>query len=133
MAHYILIARINAGNGKFPFVNVQFSRNHRPIPIEEVTYYLRPSNSGKRTPIRIGKDLALAHTALVRLEGGQSFELPAAVQPDPKATVPSNVLRKTIQDNAHEYIERSRHLPAQPTKSSELHRSTSRLQSLPTC
>ncbi len=72
MAHYTLIARINAGNGKFPFVNVQFSRNHRPIPIEEATYYLRPSNSGKRTPIRIGKDLALAHTALVRLEGGQS-------------------------------------------------------------
>ncbi len=108
MAHYTLIARINAGNGKFPFVNVQFSRNHRPIPIEEATYYLRPSNSGKRTPIRIGKDLALAHTALVRLEGGQSFELPAAVQPDPKATVPSNVPRKTIQDTAHEYIERSR-------------------------
>jgi hypothetical protein len=34
MAHYTLIARINAGNGKFPFVNVQFSKNHRPIPIE---------------------------------------------------------------------------------------------------
>jgi len=27
MAHYTLIARINAGNGKFPFVNVQFSKN----------------------------------------------------------------------------------------------------------
>ena len=59
MAHYTLIARINAGNGKFPFVNVQFSRNHRPLPIEGATYYLRPSNGCKRTPIRIGKDLAV--------------------------------------------------------------------------
>ena len=25
--HYTLIARINAGDGKFPFVNVQFSKN----------------------------------------------------------------------------------------------------------
>jgi len=30
VAHYTLIARINAGNGKFPFVNAQFSKNHRP-------------------------------------------------------------------------------------------------------
>jgi len=108
MAHYTLIARINAGNGKFPFVNVQFSRNHRPIPIDGATYYLRPSNSGKRTPIRIGKDLALAQTALVRLEGGQSFELPATVEAKPRATVPSNIPRKTVLDAAHEYIERSR-------------------------
>jgi hypothetical protein len=50
MAQYTLIARINAGDGEFPFVNVQFSKNHRPIPIERATYYLRPSNSGKRTP-----------------------------------------------------------------------------------
>lgn len=108
MAHYTLIARINAGNGRFPFVNVQFSRNHRPVPIEGATYYLRPSNSGKRTPIRIGKDLAVAHTALVRLDCGQSFNLPTAVQPDPKATVPSTILRKTVKDAAQEYIERSR-------------------------
>ena len=39
MAHYTLIARINAGDGKFPFVNVQFSKNHRPIPIEGATYF----------------------------------------------------------------------------------------------
>jgi hypothetical protein len=58
MAHYTLIARINVGDGKFPFVNVQFSKNHRLIPIEGATYYLRPSNDCKRTPIRIGKDLA---------------------------------------------------------------------------
>jgi len=32
MAHYTLIARINAGNGRFPFVNVQFTKTHRPIP-----------------------------------------------------------------------------------------------------
>jgi hypothetical protein len=67
MAHYTLIARINAGDGKFPFVNVQFSKSHRPIPIEGATYYLRPSG-GKRTPIRIGKDLATAHSALLNVE-----------------------------------------------------------------
>jgi hypothetical protein len=27
MAHYTLIARINAGGGKFPFVNVQFTKH----------------------------------------------------------------------------------------------------------
>jgi hypothetical protein len=27
MAHYTLIARINTGDGRFPFVNVQFSKN----------------------------------------------------------------------------------------------------------
>ncbi len=27
MAHCTLIARINAGDGKFPFVSVQFSKN----------------------------------------------------------------------------------------------------------
>jgi len=55
MAHYTLIARINAGNGRFPFVNVQFTKTHRPIPIAGATYYLRRSG-GARTPIRIGKD-----------------------------------------------------------------------------
>ena len=80
MAHYTLIARINAGTGKFPFVNVQFSKNHRPIAIEGATYYLRPSNSGKRTPIRVGKDVAAAHTALIRVDYGQSLEQPIAAQ-----------------------------------------------------
>src|SRR3989442_14832982 len=51
MAHYTLIARINTGNGKFPFVNVQFSKNHRPIPMEGATYYLRPSG-GKPPPTK---------------------------------------------------------------------------------
>jgi len=37
MAHYTLIPRINAGDGTFPYVNVQFSKNHRPIPIEGAT------------------------------------------------------------------------------------------------
>ena len=32
MAHYTLIG-INAGNGRFPFVNVQFTKTHRPIPL----------------------------------------------------------------------------------------------------
>jgi len=49
MAHYTLIARINAGDGEFPYVNAQFSKNHRPIPIEGTTYYLRPgSRAGAR-------------------------------------------------------------------------------------
>src|SRR5882724_10277045 len=59
MAHYTLIARINAGGGKFPFVNVQFSKN-RPVRIEGATYYSRPRTSGKRTPIKIGKDVTMA-------------------------------------------------------------------------
>ena len=108
MAHYTLIARINAGDGKFPFVNVQFSKNHRPIPIEGATYYLRPSNGGKRTPIRIGKDLALAHTALIGMDYGQPFEAPTAVHADPPSTVPSTIARKTVGDAAREYIERSK-------------------------
>jgi hypothetical protein len=108
MAHYTLIARINAGNGKFPFVNVQFSKNHRPIPIEGATYYLRPSNSGKRTPIRVGKDVAAAHTALIRVDYGQSVEQPTAVQPDPTTPVPSTIPRTTVKDAAQEYIERSK-------------------------
>jgi len=31
MAHYSLIAGINARNGKFPFVNVQFTKGHRLV------------------------------------------------------------------------------------------------------
>jgi len=65
MANYTLIAPINASNGKFPFVSVQYSKNHRPIPIEGATCYLRPTSRGKRTPIRIGKGVAVAHTAMV--------------------------------------------------------------------
>ncbi len=38
MAHYTLIARIKSSDGKFPFINVQFSKNHRRIPIERATY-----------------------------------------------------------------------------------------------
>jgi hypothetical protein len=76
MAHYTLIARVNAADGKFPFVNVQFSKNHRPIPIERAAYYyLRQSSSGKHTPIKIGKDVAVAHTALIRMEDGQPLFL----------------------------------------------------------
>jgi hypothetical protein len=60
MAHYTLIARTNTGDGRFPFVNVQFSKNHRPTAIEGATYYLRPSSGGKSTPIKIGKDVGAA-------------------------------------------------------------------------
>lgn len=73
MGNYTLIARINAGNGKFPFVNVQFSKNHRLVPIEGATYYFRPTSGDKRTPIKIGKDVSLAHTALIRREDETVF------------------------------------------------------------
>jgi hypothetical protein len=67
MARYTLVARID---GKFPFDKVQFSKNHRPIPIEGTTYYLRLSSCGKRTPIKIGKDVGVAYTALIQMEDG---------------------------------------------------------------
>ena len=38
----------NAGGGKFPFFNVQFSKNHRPVPIERATL-LPPSNERRQT------------------------------------------------------------------------------------
>jgi hypothetical protein len=34
MAHYTLIARINTGDGRFPFVNVQFDRPRRDIHVQ---------------------------------------------------------------------------------------------------
>jgi hypothetical protein len=73
MAHYTLAARINAGDGIFPFVNMQFPKNHRLNPIEGATYYLHPTSRGKRTPIRITayldetRPLAGSWKALVRL------------------------------------------------------------------
>ena len=63
-----VIACINAGDGQFPSVNLQFSKNHRPIPIEGATYYLPPGSSGTRTPIKIGKDAGVAHTSLIGIE-----------------------------------------------------------------
>jgi integrase len=108
MARYTLIARINAGNGKFPFVNVQFSKNHRPIPIEGATYYLRPSNSGKRTPIHIGKDVAVAHTALITMDYGQQHKRPNVVRVDPPSMLAATTSPKTLVEAAREYIERSK-------------------------
>src|SRR5260370_19301195 len=108
MAHHTLIARINVGDGKFPFVNVQFSRNHRPIPIEGATYYLRPSSSGKRTPIKIGKDVGAAHTTLIQMEEGKplhNLPAPAATRP---SIISAAVPRKTVSEAAREYIESSK-------------------------
>lgn len=106
MAHYTLIARINAGDGKFPFVKVQFSKNHRPVPIEGATYYLRPSTSGKRTPIKIGKDVTMAHTALIQMEGAQLPEQNAVLHA-PTSTI-AGAPRKRVAEAAREYIERSK-------------------------
>jgi hypothetical protein len=70
MAHFTLMARINAGNGKFPLVKVEFSKNHLPIPVEGATYYLRPS-CGNRNPIPVGKDVTAAYTALINSKDAQ--------------------------------------------------------------
>src|SRR6202022_250328 len=106
MAHYTLIARISTGDGRFPFVNVQFSKNHRPIPIEGATYYLRPSSGGKRTPIKIGKDVGAAHTALIRMENGRALECVADSYAAPPHSIPTNTPRKRVIEAAREYIER---------------------------
>jgi integrase len=108
MAHYTLITRISTGDCRFPFVNVQFSKNHRPIPIEGATYYLRPSSSGKRTPIKIGKDVSVAHTALIRMEDGQPLECIAALHAGPASSIPVAAPRKRVAEAAREYIERSK-------------------------
>lgn len=108
MAHYTLIARINTGDGRFPFVNVQFSKNHRPTPIEGATYYLRPSSGGKRTPIKIGKDVGAAHTALIRMENGRPLECVAESYAAPPHSIPTYAPRKRVIEAAREYIERSR-------------------------
>ena len=108
MTHYTLIARINAGDGKFPFVNVQFSKNHRPIPIEGGTYYLRPGNRGRRTPIRIGRDLHAAVTALLNIENGKA-PIDVPVFPAARASaVPTMAHRETVAEAAQKYIERSK-------------------------
>jgi hypothetical protein len=60
MPYFTLIARINTGEGRFPFVNVQFSKNHRPLPVEGATYFPRPTSGDRRTPIKIGKDVSTA-------------------------------------------------------------------------
>jgi integrase len=108
MARFTLIARINTGDGKFPFVNVQFSKSHRPIPIKGATYYLRPTGRGKRTPIRIGKDIHVAHTALFQMENGQAFASAAGPYPAPRQKAPTHAPRKPIIDAARVYIERSK-------------------------
>jgi integrase len=108
MAHYTLIARLNAGNGKFLFVNVQFAKNHRPIPIEGATYYLRPTSRGKRTPIRIGTDVTVAHTAMLNMDSGRPPERPIVVEADPPLPTANTAPRKTVEQVAPEYIERSK-------------------------
>src|SRR5437899_1774022 len=107
MAHYTLIARINAGDREFPCVNVQFSKNHRPNPIEGTTYYLRPGSRGRRTPIRIGKDVNAAIAALLNTENCKAPNIIAVFPAARTAAVPAPVPRKTLAEGAREYIERS--------------------------
>ena len=107
MAHYTLIARINAGDGKFPFVNVQFSKTHRPISIEGATYYLRPGG-GNRTPIRIGKDLTVAHTALLNAEDCKTPNHIVVMHTNRPSIFLDSGARKTVSEAARDYIERSK-------------------------
>jgi integrase len=105
--HYTLIARINAGGGKFPFVNVQFTKNHRPIPIEGATYYLRRSG-GTRTPLKIGKDLAAAHAALLNMDDAEMPNEVREVRLLSSSDKPVSSQRKTVVGAAREYLERSK-------------------------
>jgi hypothetical protein len=107
MAHYTLIARINAGNGRFLFVNVQFTKTHRPIPIAAATYYLRRSG-GAHTPIRIGKDLAAAHAALLHMDDREVPNKVREVTLGTPSNEPVSSQRKTVVDEAREYLERSK-------------------------
>jgi len=104
MAHITLIARINDGSGKFPFVKVEFSKNHRPIAIEGGTYYLRPS-SGNRTPVHVGKDIDVAYAALLNSELGKIVVPGIQAERSAEATA-----RKTVRQAADGYIEQSRGL-----------------------
>src|SRR6516225_300413 len=106
MASYTLIARVNAGKGRFPFLNVPFSRNHRPIAVPGATYYLRPTG-GKRTPIRIGKDVSAAYTALIKMEEGGRFDI-ASPQLNRNSSNLPTATRNTVEETARKYIERSK-------------------------
>jgi integrase len=108
MAHFTLIARINAGNGKFPFVNVQFTKNHRPIAIEGATYYLRPGNRGRRTPIRIGTDLNVAMAALFNMNDRDPESGVPVLPHVSRSAVLDAAARKTLAEAAEEYIARSK-------------------------
>ncbi len=108
MAHSTLIARGYAGKGKSLFMPVEFGKNHRPIPIEGATYYLRPS-CGNRRPINVGKDVTAAYTALLN---ANDDKLPERTVPQRPARPPIGDLtsgtRKTLEQAAIEYIERSK-------------------------
>src|SRR5260370_33259467 len=99
-----LIARSNAGEEKCPYIHGQFSKNHRPIPIEGATYYLRPGSRGRRTPIRMGKDVNAAIAALLNMENGKAPNIVALLPAARTAAVPAAVPRKTPAGAAGEYI-----------------------------
>ena len=74
MAHYALIARINAGDGKFPFVNTQFSKNHRPIgPSKEQPTTCVLATGASAHLSEFGRDLYAAVAALLNLENGKAL------------------------------------------------------------
>jgi len=114
MAHYTLIARINAVTASFLSFNVQFSKNHRPIPVER-----QPTTSAERQreahAIKIGKDVAVAHTALIRMEDGQPVECIAAFQAGPPSSIPTAAPRRRVAEAAREYIESSKQKSRRPT------------------
>ena len=65
-----LMVRVNAGNGKFPWLAVEFAKNGRPIEPENATSYgLRFTHPTEgRKLIGAGKDLQAAFAAMKRKE-----------------------------------------------------------------
>src|SRR5207245_10432014 len=107
MGHYTLIARINAGDGKFPFVNLQFSKKHRPIPIEgELTTSVRAT--GAAVLQSESEKISIRRSQLLlNMEDCKTPNNIAALPTTRASVVPSTVPRKTITEAAREYIERS--------------------------
>ena len=86
---------------------MRFTKTHRPIPVAGATYYLRRSG-GARTTICIGKDLAVAHAALLHID---DRAIPNEVREVPlrrPSNKPVGSQRKTVVDAAREYLERSK-------------------------
>ena len=84
-------------------MNVRFSKNHGPTPIEGVTYYHHPNSGGKRTPIKTGKDVGAAHAALIRMENGRPLECVAESYAAPPYSIPTYAPRKRVIEAAREY------------------------------
>lgn len=50
----------------------------------------------------------MAHTTMINMDYGRPFERRAVLEAHPRSVVASRVLRKTVEESAPEYIERSK-------------------------